>query len=155
MDPRSLLLLSALAAVSCTSILGLEDRYSFRATTELAPGSPDTVVTTVTLVNEGRRALEVVRDRCYHTEMSAYDSAGRQTQPRWTSRHLEYFCLARKYEETLEPGDSAVFPVSYSVNQILGDSLRPGRYYFTGRLRLRESGIDSGEIETMTVDLTL
>jgi hypothetical protein len=114
------------------------DAVIYRATTETDATAPAAIRTTVTatLAHAGGSRLRYSLD-CPVT-LYAYrsrvrrDAAPRSREPDWKSPQR---CGPELQEMWLQRGDSRSFELRTSAQEILGDRLLPGRYYFVAVVR--------------------
>jgi hypothetical protein len=95
--------------------------------------TPGNIQTTVTVTNRTVVALAVEYGEC-SVAIRVFPTAER-TEPVWNSNdRFMYPCPAILILGRLEPGKPQAFGFFGTVAEILGDSLPPGRYYFSATL---------------------
>lgn len=74
-------------------------------------------------------------------QLRVFRSAGRLEPAAWDARRTGLICPAAGLVLDLSPGERAVFESRTSMAEVLGDSLPPGHYYFSGVAR-HQAGAD-------------
>ena len=107
---------------------------TYTAETRIAETAPVTMYTTVRVENTSSGRQEVTfPDGCV-VLLRAYRDAARTGAPAWDQQR-GVACTMQLVTMSLAPGESREFLARATADQILGDSLPPGRYYFTALLR--------------------
>lgn len=120
----------------------------YTAETRIAETAPPTVYATARAENTSSSRQEVTfPDGCV-VLLRAYRDAARTGAPAWDQQQ-GVMCTMQLVELSLAPGESREFLASARADQILGDSLPAGRYYFTAVLRPngRVVEVPAGEAE--------
>ncbi len=129
-----------------------EDAVTYRAETEVADRDPTTIRTVVTATLTGAGGSRLRFSYACPVVLYLYrsrarrDAAPRSGQPEWKSREA---CGPELQEMWLNRGESRTFEIRANARDILGDSLPPGRYYFTAVVQEERTRIflSSGEAE--------
>ena len=119
---------------------------TFRGETRVAVDREPRLRTRVTITNTGTRPVQIQYGPCTFN-LRAYRHAHRTGPPVWEERKLpnldpktgilERVCSEAPRGALIPPGNSEVvedFSLEPSVQSVLGDSLSPGRYFFTASL---------------------
>jgi len=111
------------------------DGVVYRADTAIMESFPVQLRPQLTIRNEGESERTIrFPDGCIMF-LRAYREESRSGKPVW-DQEREAVCVAAIQEFTVAAGDSTVIRQgTINAAQILGDSLPPGRYYFTVVLR--------------------
>jgi hypothetical protein len=70
-----------------------------------------------------------------------YQDAKLSGQPAWDSERRSRPCLLSATKVELGPGQAQEFHAAYPIHDILGDSLRSGRYHLAAVLRLNRDSV--------------
>jgi hypothetical protein len=107
---------------------------TYSAETRIAETAPVTVYATARVENTSSTQQEVTfPDGCV-VLLRAYRDASRTGAPAWDQQQGAV-CTMMLVQVSLAPGESREFVASVRADEILGDSLPAGRYYFTAVLR--------------------
>ncbi|MFO7260793.1 MAG: BsuPI-related putative proteinase inhibitor [bacterium] len=107
---------------------------TYTAEVRIAETAPPTVYATARVTNtSSSRQTISFPDGCV-VLLRAYRDAARAGAPAWDQQRGA-FCTMQLVELDLAPGESREFQASTRADEILGDSLPVGRYYFTALLR--------------------
>ena len=126
---------------------GVVAHLSYRTNAEVTPAPAESIAVTVAITNIGpdsTRATVSLNCPVVFQLREVADAAGR---PRWDGRHPA--CPAAGREVTLGPGQVELLRTARSVGDVLGDSLRAGRYHVTAIF-----GIDGSAITRFAGALT-
>ncbi|CAN5196157.1 hypothetical protein BH24GEM2_BH24GEM2_17150 [soil metagenome] len=152
---------SALSGRGVRTLEGL----TFEGETRVVEGRPKRLRTAVTVTNMGNRPVRIEYGPCsFH--LRAYRHVHRTGRPVWDEQRWPnpnpktgVFRICDLYAVTfvVEPGASHTahsFQIEPTVPDVLGDSLPPGRYFFTARLELTVPLSKNPEVPTGSVVLT-
>lgn len=107
---------------------------TYSAVTRIAETAPVTVYATARAKNTSSGRQEVTfPDGCV-VLLRAYRDAARTGAPAWDQQR-GVACTMQLVTMSLAPGETREFLARATADQILGDSLPAGRYYFTALLR--------------------
>jgi len=113
---------------------GTVEGVTYTAETRIAETAPPTVYATARVENTSSSRQDITfPDGCV-VLLRAYRDAARAGAPAWDQQR-DAMCTMQLVELSLAPGESREFLASARADQILGDSLPAGRYYFTAVLR--------------------
>lgn len=130
----------------------------FGADTRVLSTTPQRLETIATVVNAGEDAVLVRFGLCPTQDivLRAYRTQARTGAPVWNSRvaFASRQCETGSVERTLATGESRVFVLPVTAQEILGDSLSAGQFFFTTTLRLLEPDVQTSELPSGAAVLT-
>ena len=121
---------------------------TYTAEVRIAETAPPTVYATARVENRSSSRQDITfPDGCV-VLLRAYRDAARTGAPAWDQQQGA-ICTMQLVVLDLAPGESREFQASVRADEILGDSLPAGRYYFTALLRPngRVVEVSAGEAE--------
>ena len=112
------------------------------------------VRTRVTLLNLTRSPIEAHHSAC-PIRVLVFEGPSRTNRPVWDEWHRrEFDCPAIAMKSVLYPQVPVILESQVSPDAILGDSLRPQRYYMSAVIDLDLSGVPSLTLRSGTLRLT-
>jgi hypothetical protein len=105
----------------------LRGGLTFQAETRAVAGSPQSYETTLTVSNPSTLPIEIAFSGV-PVVLEAYRNPHRTRKPAWRKTRRPY-TESPANQIVFAPGESRTFRMSFSAPEVLGDSLRAGKYY--------------------------
>lgn len=117
------------------------------ATTTVEPEDGGVIVQRLTVENTLAASGRFLVSQFCPVQLRIFASAARAEPAAWDVRRTGLICPAAGLELNLAPGEQAVLESRTSIAEVLGDSLPPGHYYFSGVAEHQEGAdeLEAGE----------